>query len=478
MPVEKSHGDPLTGGTVNGTAGLVMKADRVGQSTLLARIVRLVAQAQRSRAPIQSLADAVAAWFVPVVVGIAVAAFAAWMAFGPEPRLAYALVAAVSVLIIACPCALGLATPMSIMVGVGRGATAGVLIKDAEALEMLGRVDTVVLDKTGTLTEGRPALVDVVAFANAADASSNPRIHEIDADTLLALVAGLERGSEHPLAGAVLAGAESRGVTPAGPVEDARAVPGRGIEGRVNGRAVAVGTAEFLAARGAAIDAPHLARADAHRARGQTVLWAAIDGAPAGFLTVADPVKSTAAAALKSLHDLGVEVTMLTGDAEATARAVAGPLGIDRVIAGVLPDAKADEIARLKSQGRVVAMAGDGINDAPALAAADVGIAMGTGSDVAIETAGVTLVRGDIQALARAIRLGRASRRNIRQNLAFAFLYNALGIPIAAGALFPAFGLMLSPMIAGAAMSFSSLSVVANALRLRTVPLSDPAPDQ
>jgi Cu+-exporting ATPase len=469
MPVEKAPGAPLTGGTINGNSALVMKAERVGQSTLLARIVRLVAQAQRSRAPIQGLADAVASWFVPIVMAIAVLSFIAWMAVGPEPRLAYALVAAVSVLIIACPCALGLATPMSIMVGVGRGATAGVLIKDAEALETLGRVDTVVLDKTGTLTEGKPSLVDVVANLGVGSDGFDER-------TLLSLAAGLERGSEHPLASAVLAGAETRGVRPIEPVSDVQAVPGRGIIGRVDGREVAVGTSDLLEGRGVAVDGAWLVQAEALRVKGETILLVAIDGRLAGLLTVADPVKATSADALRSLHAMGVQVAMLTGDAEATARAVAGPLGIDRVIAGVLPEAKAAEIERLKAEGRIVAMAGDGINDAPALAAANVGIAMGTGSDVAIETAGATLVRGDLGALVRALRLGRATRRNIRQNLVFAFLYNALGIPIAAGALYPIVGLLLSPMIAGAAMSFSSLSVIANALRLRTVPLSDPTP--
>jgi Cu+-exporting ATPase len=462
-PVAKAPGDRLVGGTVNGAGTLVLRAERVGEATVLAQIIRLVADAQRSRAPIQRLADTVASAFVPVVILVAIATALLWYALGPEPRLAHALVNAVAVLIIACPCALGLATPMSIMVGTGRGAQSGVLVRDAEALEGLARVDTIVLDKTGTLTEGRPALVAVEAIG----ASESER-------DLVWLAAGLERGSEHPLAAAILAGAGARGIgIPPAPA-DFRAHPGRGVTGTVGGRAVALGNAALMAEAGLDV-APLGARADGRRAEAQTVVYLAVDGRLAGMLAVADPIKPGAAEAVAALHREGLALAMLTGDDRRTAEAVARRLGIDRVLAEVQPAQKAAEVARLKAGGKVVAMAGDGINDAPALAAADVGIAMGTGTDVAMESAGVTLVRGDLRGLVRAVRLGRATLRNIRQNLLFAFLYNALAIPVAAGLLYPVFGLLLSPMLASAAMSLSSVSVIANALRLRRVPL-DAAP--
>jgi Cu+-exporting ATPase len=456
IPVEKPPGARVTGGTVNGTGTFVMRAERVGAETLLAQIVRLVAEAQRSRAPIQRLADVVASWFVPAVVVVAGLTAVGWGAFGPEPRLAHALVNAVAVLIIACPCALGLATPMSIMVATGRGAQAGVLVRSAEALEVLERVDTLVVDKTGTLTEGKPRLATVVAVAG-------------DEAALLALAAGLERGSEHPLAAAVLAGAAERGVAPAA-VADFRALPGRGVVGVAGSERVALGNATLLAELG--VDAaPLAARAAALRTAGETVVFVVRGGAVIGLLGAADPIKVGADEAIRALRAEGVRVVMLTGDSRATAEAVARRLGLDEVIAEVLPAAKADVVRRLRAAGRIVAMAGDGVNDAPALAAADVGIAMGTGTDVAMASAGVTLVRGDLRGIVRARRLSRATMRNIRQNLVWAFVYNALGVPVAAGVLYPVLGVVLSPMLASAAMSLSSVSVIANALRLRRVAL-------
>jgi len=457
MPVEKREGDRVTGGTVNGNGSFVLRAERVGKDTLLAQIVRMVSEAQRTRAPIQHLADAVSGWFVPAVVAAAVLTFMAWAILGPEPRLAYALVNAVAVLIIACPCALGLATPMAIMVGTGRGAMAGVLVKSAAALERLEQVDALLVDKTGTLTEGKPSLSRVVALAPGAE------------DELLRLAAGLERASEHPLAAAIVGAARARGLE-LGEARAFRAVPGKGIVGEVDGRAVAVGTATLLAEQG--VDAEALAAgAGALRAGGGTVVLVAVDGRAAGLLEVTDRVKPGAAAAVSALQRDGVHVVMVTGDDRATALAVARQLGIEDVEAEVLPAHKAEAVARHRQRGRTVAMAGDGINDAPALAAADVGIAMGTGTDVAIESAGLTLVKGDLHGIVRARRLSRAVMRNIRQNLFWAFAYNALGVPIAAGVLYPSFGVLLSPMIASAAMSFSSVTVIANALRLRNVRL-------
>ena len=453
MPVEKGPGSPLTGGTLNGTGGVIMRAERVGAETLLARIVRLVGEAQRSRAPIQRLADTVAAWFVPGVLVVSVVAFAAWARLGPEPRFAHALVSAVAVLIIACPCALGLATPMSVMVAVGKGATAGILVRDAAALEALGRADTLVMDKTGTLTEGRPRVVAVLPVAGAKQSD------------VLGLAARLERPSEHPLAAAVVAEAERRDLAIA-PVEAFRSVTGKGVVATVDGRTVALGNESLLAELGVR-DPAFREEAAALRREAQTVMFLTIDGQPAGLIGLADPVKETTPEALARLRELGLELVMLTGDSWATADAVARRLGIARVEAEVLPERKAEVVRRLQETGRIVAMAGDGINDAPALAQAQVGIAMGTGADVAMESAGVTLVKGDLRALARAVRLSRATLRNIRQNLFFAFVYNALGVPIAAGALYPVFGLLLSPMIAAAAMSLSSVSVIGNALRLR-----------
>jgi Cu+-exporting ATPase len=452
IPVEKAPGDRVVGATINGTGTRVMQAERVGPETLLAQIVRMVSDAQRSRAPIQKLADQVAGWFVPVVVGIAVLTFVVWGLVGPDPRMAHALVNAVAVLIIACPCALGLATPMSIMVASGKGATVGVLFRNAEAIETLRKVDTLVVDKTGTLTEGKPKLVTVEATG----------VAETD---LLRLASSLERGSEHPLAAAIVAGAEQRGAAPAR-TEDFEALSGRGVRGMVDGRRVALGNRALLAELG--VDPGALAsRAEALRADGQTVMFVVVDGRPAGLLGVADPVKETTPEAIRRLHDEGVRIAMLTGDSRTTAQAVAKRLGIDEVFAEVLPDQKAGVVKRLQGEGRVVAMAGDGINDAPALAQAQVGIAMGTGTDVAMESAGVTLVKGDLRGIVRARRLSHATMANIRQNLFFAFVYNSIGVPIAAGVLFPAFGLLLSPIIAAAAMSFSSVSVVGNALRLR-----------
>jgi Cu+-exporting ATPase len=457
IPVEKEPGGRVTGGTVNGTGGFVMRADRVGAATLLAQIVRMVGEAQRSRAPIQRLADQVSGWFVPAVVAVAALTAVAWGLFGPEPRLAYALVNSVAVLIIACPCALGLATPMSIMVATGRGALAGVLIKHAEALETLQKVDTLLVDKTGTLTEGKPRLVAVVAAGDLGDAE------------ILALAAGLERGSEHPLAAAILAGAAARGVAPA-PVDAFRSLTGRGVIGQAAGRRVALGNVRLLEELG--IDAGELGkRAEALREEGQTVVFLIAGDAVAGLLGAADPIKASARQAIRDLQGEGLRVVMVTGDSAATARAVARTLGLDDVSAEILPERKAEIVRHLRAEGRVVAMAGDGVNDAPALAAADVGIAMGTGTDVAMESAGITLVQGDLGGIVRARRLSRATMRNIRQNLVWAFAYNLLGVPIAAGVLYPFVGLLLSPILASAAMSLSSVSVISNALRLRRAAL-------
>ncbi len=453
LPVEKREGDPVTGATLNGTGGFVMKAARVGRDTLLAQIVRMVSEAQRSRAPIQRLADVVSGWFVPGVVLSAALAFAAWWAFGPEPRLAYALVNAVAVLIIACPCALGLATPMAIMVGTGRGATAGVLVKNAEQLERFEKVDALLLDKTGTLTEGRPRLGKVVSFAPGGERA------------LLRLAASLERGSEHPLAHAIVAGAEAPGIAPA-EAADFRALPGRGITGTVDGTPAALGNRLLFAELG--YPPGDLAeRAETLRAEGGTVVAVGAGGRPLGLISVIDPVKPSAAEAVRALEAEGLHLVMVTGDAWSTASAVAAEVGIAEVEAEVTPARKAEVVAKHRARGRVVAFAGDGINDAPALAAADVGVAMGTGTDVAIRSAGVTLVKGDLLGIVRARRLSRATMRNIRQNLFWAFAYNALGVPLAAGVLFPFTGLLLSPMIASAAMSFSSVTVIGNALRLR-----------
>jgi Cu+-exporting ATPase len=453
IPVEKSSGAPVTGGTVNGTGTFVMRADRVGRDTLLAQIVRMVSDAQRSRAPIQRLADTVSSWFVPIVIVVSLVTFAVWSLFGPEPRLAYALVNAVAVLIIACPCALGLATPMSIMVGTGRGAEAGVLIRNAEVLETMEKVTTIVVDKTGTLTEGKPKLMTVEPVAG------------IDAAALLRLSASLEHVSEHPLAAAIVTGARERGVG-LSDVSHFESMTGLGVTGVVEGRRVAIGNRRYMEAL--AIDTNALlSRADDLRRQGQTVMFVAIDGKAAGLTGVADPIKSTTAEAIRALHDEGIKVVMLTGDNRATAEAVARSVGIDKIEADVLPDQKAAVVKRLQSEGQRVAMAGDGINDAPALAQADVGIAMGTGTDIAMESAGITLVKGDLRGIVRARRLSRATMANIRQNLFFAFVYNTLGVPVAAGVLYPVFGLLLSPMIASAAMTFSSVSVIANALRLR-----------
>jgi P-type Cu+ transporter len=457
MPVEKQPGDRVVGSTVNGTGMFVMRAERVGSETLLARIVQMVGEAQRSRAPIQRVADQVAAWFVPAVVVVAGLTFVVWAVCGPEPSMAYALVNSVAVLIIACPCALGLATPMSVMVGVGRGAREGVLVKNAEALEVMEKVDTLVVDKTGTLTEGKPRLVSVVPA---------PGWTETE---LLRLTAGLERGSEHPLAAAIVAGAAERGVEPAR-AEGFESLTGMGVRGRVEGRDVALGNRRILEDLGVELG-DLAARAEELRRDGQTVMFVAVGGKPAGLLGVADPIKESTPRAIEMLRSDGVELVMLTGDSRTTAEAVARKLGISRVEAEVLPDQKAEVVKRLQAEGHVVAMAGDGINDAPALAQADVGIAMGTGTDIAIESADITLVKGDLRGIVKARRLSRAVMRNIRQNLFFAFVYNVLGIPVAAGVLYPVSGLLLNPMIAAAAMSFSSVSVIANALRLRRVSL-------
>jgi P-type Cu+ transporter len=457
IPVEKHAGDPVIGATLNGQGSFVMRADRVGSDTLLARIVQLVAAAQRTRAPIQALADRVSAWFVPAVISVAVLAAGAWATVGPEPRLAHALLVAVSVLIVACPCALGLATPMSIMVAMGRGAGIGVLFRNAEAIEQLRKVDTLVVDKTGTLTEGRPQLSRIVAAPGA------------DETRVLMLAAALEVGSEHPLAAAILAGAQVRGV-PVAPAQGFKARAGLGVVGRVAGTDAALGNAALMEAEG--VPTAELAgTADTLRADGQTVMFVASGGKLAGLVAVADPIKATSAEAVRQLHADGVRIIMLTGDNRTTAQAVAQQLGIDEVLAGVLPDQKIATIERLQGAGRFVAMAGDGVNDAPALARAQVGIAMGTGTDVAMESASVTLVKGDLRGIVRARQLSRRTIGNIRQNLFLAFIYNVVAVPVAAGVLYPLFGWLLSPMIAAAAMSLSSVSVIANALRLRAVEL-------
>jgi Cu+-exporting ATPase len=457
IPVEKQSGDKVTGATVNGTGSLIMRAERVGSETLLAQIVRMVAEAQRSRAPIQKLADTVSGYFVPVVVLIAILTFTVWGLWGPEPRMAYALINAVAVLIIACPCALGLATPMSIMVAVGKGATFGVLFKSAEAIEHMRKVDTLVVDKTGTLTEGKPKLVVVEP------------INGFDSQRLLSLAASLERGSEHPLAAAIVSGAEEKRV-PLSSVDGFESLTGRGVRGRVDGSSIALGNQKLLEELG--VNAGELVKkAETMRREGQTVMFVVVEKKIAGLIGVADPIKQTTPEAIQQLHEDGIRIVMLTGDSRTTAEAVAGKLGIDQVMAEVLPQDKASIIKKLQAEGRFVAMAGDGINDAPALAQAQVGIAMGTGTDVAMESAGVTLVKGDLRGIVRARLLSRATMKNIKQNLFFAFVYNALGVPIAAGILYPFFGLLLSPIIAAAAMSFSSVSVVGNALRLRRVAL-------
>jgi P-type Cu+ transporter len=453
LPVEKAPGDKLIGGTINGTGSLVMRAEKIGAETMLARIVQMVAEAQRSRAPIQRLADAVSAWFVPAVIAAAVVAFIAWMIWGPPPAFAYALVAAVSVLIIACPCALGLATPMSIMVGIGKGAVAGVLIKNAEALERLETIDTLVVDKTGTLTEGKPRVIAVTVAEGADEA------------TVLGLGAGLERASEHPLAAAIVAAATERGLA-LPDVADFKSFTGKGVAGTIAGHRVAVGNAPLLRDLGIAIT-PLETRAEELRHDGATAMFVAIDGNLAGIVAVADPIKQTTPDALAALRAEGIRIVMLTGDNRTTAQAIATKLGIAEIEAEIPPERKHAIVQRLRGQGRKVAMAGDGVNDAPALAAADVGIAMGTGTEVAMQSAGVTLVKGDLAGIVRARHLSRATMRNIRQNLALAFIYNTLGIPLAAGVLYPAFGLLLSPIVAAAAMSLSSVSVITNALRLR-----------
>ncbi len=457
LPVEKQKGDRLIGATVNTTGSVLMRAERVGRETLLAQIVQMVSQAQRSRAPIQKLADRVSAFFVPAVILASLATFGLWMVYGPEPRFVYAIVNAVAVLIIACPCALGLATPMSIMVAAGKGATAGVLFRNADAIERLRKVDTLVVDKTGTLTVGKPVFSSLVAKEG------------VDGNELLRLAAAVERASEHPLASAIIAGAEARGIQ-VSKATNFTSITGKGVRGDVDGKDVIVGNHAMLDEL--RIDASALNDwAERLRADGQTVMFVAIGRECAGLLTVSDPVKETTADAIRELHASGLRVVMVTGDSETAAKAVAKKLGIDEVIADVLPASKAEVVQRLQKQKRVVAMAGDGINDAPALAQADVGIAMGTGTDVAMESAGVTLVKGDLRAISRARHLSEATMKNIRQNLFFAFVYNALGVPIAAGALYPFFGVLLSPMIAAAAMSFSSVSVITNALRLRGVKL-------
>jgi len=455
IPVEKTTGDRVTGATVNGTGSLIMRAERVGADTMLAQIVRMVSEAQRSRAPIQKLADQVAGYFVPAVLGIAVVTFAVWATVGPSPRMAHALINAVAVLIVACPCALGLATPMSIMVAMGKGATTGVLFKNAEAIEFMRKVDTLVVDKTGTLTEGKPKLVSVQPASG------------FDEAQLLRLAASLERGSEHPLAAAIVTGAEERKIQLTS-VEAFESVTGKGVKASVDGRLVALGNRKLMDDAGVAVE-PLSAAAEALRADGQTVMFVAVDGKAAGLLGVADPIKETTLEAIRELREQKIRVVMLTGDSRTTAAAVARTLGIDEVIAEVLPEDKSKQVKQLQEKGLFVAMAGDGINDAPALAQAQVGIAMGTGTDVAMQSAGVTLVKGDLRGILRARLLSQATMANIKENLFFAFIYNALGVPIAAGVLYPFFGLLLSPMIAAAAMSFSSVSVVLNALRLRRV---------
>ena len=457
LPTAKESGSKLIGGTVNGTGALVMRADKIGADTMLSRIVAMVSEAQRSRAPIQKLADTVAGYFVPAVLAVAVLAFIGWAVWGPSPALSYALIAAVSVVIIACPCALGLATPMSIGVGVGKGATAGVLIKSAEALERLEKVNTIVVDKTGTLTEGKPKVTSVV-----------PAPGFVEAD-LLMLAAGLERSSEHPLAAAIVAAAKTANVAIQDPTDFA-SITGKGVTGKVGGRAVALGNAKLMSDAGITLGELQAA-ADKLRSDGATALFMAVDGKPGGVIAIADPIKATTRAALDSLRADGIRIVMLTGDNKTTAQAVASKLGITEVEADVLPQDKNRIVKKLKSEGRIVAMAGDGVNDAPALAEADVGIAMGTGTEVAIQSAGITLVKGDLAGITRAIIVSRATMRNIRQNLVFAFAYNVIGIPIAAGVLYPSFGILLSPMVAALAMSLSSVSVIANALRLRSLHL-------
>ncbi|WP_376710237.1 heavy metal translocating P-type ATPase [Pseudochrobactrum lubricantis] len=457
VPVEKTEGDKVIGGTVNKNGSLVMQAEKIGAETMLSQIVDMVAKAQRSRAPIQGLADRISFYFVPMVIVIAILSFIGWALWGPEPSMIYAIVAAVSVLIIACPCALGLATPMSIMTATGRGAQAGVLIKDAEALERMAKVDTLIVDKTGTLTEGRPKLTDVVAVSG------------IDDNTLLQLAASLEKGSEHPLAEAIVAGAEAKGLKTDN-VDEFEAITGKGVAGTVKGRAVALGNPAMMQDMGLDI-ATIQPQADTLRAEGKTAMFVAVDNKLAGLVAVADPIKETAAEAIRTLHARGLKIIMATGDNERTARAVAAKLGLDDVRADVLPEDKKALVDELHKQGKKVAMAGDGVNDAPALAAADVGIAMGTGADVAVESAGITLLKGDLTGIARAHHLAEATIRNIKENLFFAFVYNALGIPVAAGLLYPFTGTLLSPMIAAAAMSLSSVSVIANSLRLRALKL-------
>ena len=457
IPVEKSVDDKVIGATINGTGSLVIEAIHVGADSMLSQIVQMVAKAQRSRAPIQKLADVVAGYFVPIVMLVATVTFVVWATVGPAPAMAYAIINAVAVLIIACPCALGLATPMSIMTATGKGASMGVLFKDAEAIEVLRKIDTLVVDKTGTLTEGKPQLVQVQVAAGTDDSE------------LLRLAATLERGSEHPLATAIVAGAVERGVE-LGKVENFESITGKGVVGEIDARSVALGNTGLLESLD--IDPGEFAeQAEASRAEGQTVMYVAVDDAIAGIIGVADPIKETTPEAIKALHEENIRIVMLTGDSETTAKAVAAKLGLDEVIAGVLPDQKAETVKRLQAEGRVVGMAGDGVNDAPALAQAEVGVAMGTGTDVAMESAGVTLVKGDLRGIVRAIKLSRATMRNIRQNLFFAFAYNGIGVPIAAGVLYPWFGILLSPMIAAAAMSFSSVSVITNALRLNRIKL-------
>ena len=457
IPVEKEAGDKVVGGTVNGTGSFIMRAEHVGSETLLAQIVRMVSEAQRSRAPIQRLADIVSAYFVPAVIVVAIVTFVVWMLVGPEPRFVYALANAIAVLIIACPCALGLATPMSIMVGTGRGATAGVLVKNAEALEVMEKVNVLVTDKTGTLTEGKPKLVSVVA-------------DKIDENELLQLAASLERNSEHPLAESIVAGAEERDIK-FSRVDNFRSITGKGVVGDIGGRHVALGNAALLEELGSQPDEKMQTRTDKLRGQGQTVMSLVVDGRHAGLLGVADPIKQSAAGAIKELHQSNVQIVMLTGDNSTTAEAVARQLGIDDVKAEVLPEQKSEIVKELQGERNVVAMAGDGINDAPALAQADVGIAMGTGTDIAMESADITLLKGDLRGIVRSKKLSYATMTNIRQNLFFAFIYNILGVPIAAGILYPFFGVLLSPIIASAAMTFSSVSVITNALRLRNLKL-------
>jgi Cu+-exporting ATPase len=458
IPVEKNPGDKLTGGTLNTTGSFLMQAEHVGSETVLARIVKMVDDAQRSRAPIQALADKVSGWFVPAVLACAVLTFVIWTLLGPEPRFAHAIVNAVAVLIIACPCALGLATPMSVMVGIGRGARACVLIRNAEAMEVMEKVTTVVVDKTGTLTEGKPRLTQILP------------VNGITEDDLLLMAASVEQNSEHPLAAAIVRGAKERNL-PLQSVADFNSITGGGVVGKISGREIAVGKLEFLHERNVVDLEGIVPKASALQAEGQTAMFVAINGKAAGIITVSDPIKASTPEAISQLHKLGLKIIMLTGDNERTANAVAKTLGLDEVAAGVEPKDKHDRIQQLRRQGKIVAMAGDGINDAPALAAANVGIAMGTGTDVAMESAGITLVKGDLLGIAKAITLSRSMMRNIRQNLFFAFAYNALGIPLAAGLFYPIFGWLLSPIIAGAAMSLSSVSVITNALRLKNIKL-------